>query len=195
MEFQVKYLALFLLFSVIDGFRWFHSSQEHLVNAGIPQGSILGSTPFLLYLNDLPDDADITLYSECHQASDLKQQLKLGSEHKSDLQDLVDWGRKRLVDFNAGKTQLVSFDRPKNANAIDVKMDGSVFQEKLSFKMLELTFFSKLDWGCCIISIAKTGSKKIEALICSMKFLSPEVALYLYKSTIHMCMEYCYCVS
>ena len=42
-----------------------------------------------------------------------------------------------------------------------------------------------------IISIAKTASKKIGALIHSMKFLSPEVALYLYKSTIRPCMEYC----
>ena len=57
--------------------------------------------------------------------------------------------------------------------------------------MLGLTFFSKLHWGCYIISIAKTASKKIEALIRSMKFLSPEVALYHYKSTTHPCMEYC----
>ena len=40
--------------------------------------------------------------------------------------------------------------------------------------MLGLTFYSKLEWGCYIISIAKTASKKIGALICSMKFLSPE---------------------
>ena len=57
--------------------------------------------------------------------------------------------------------------------------------------MLGLTFSSKLDWGSYIISIAKTASKKIGALIRSMKFLSPEVALYLYKSTIRPCMEYC----
>ena len=57
--------------------------------------------------------------------------------------------------------------------------------------MLRLTFSSKLDWGSYIISIAKTASKKIGALIRSMKFLSPEVALYLYKSTIRPCMEYC----
>ena len=57
--------------------------------------------------------------------------------------------------------------------------------------MLGLTFSSKLDWGCYIISIAKTASKKIGAFIRSMKFLSPEVAMYLYKSTIHPCMEYC----
>ena len=57
--------------------------------------------------------------------------------------------------------------------------------------MLGLTFSSKLDWGSYIISIAKTASKKIGALIRSMKFLSLEVALYLYKSTIRPCMEYC----
>ena len=70
-------------------------------------------------------------------------------------------------------------------------MDGSILEEKSSFKMLGLTFSSKLDWGSYIISIAKTASKKIGALIRSMKFLSPEVALYLYKATISPCMEYC----
>ena len=57
--------------------------------------------------------------------------------------------------------------------------------------MLGLTFSSKLDWGSYIIFIAETASKKIGALIRFLKFLSPEVALYLYKSTIRSCMEYC----
>ena len=103
----------------------------------------------------------------------------------------MDWGKKWLVDFNAGKTQLVSFDRSNNDGSIDVKMDGSVLVEKSSFKMLGLTFCSKLDWGSCILSIAKIASKKIGALIRFMKFLSPEVALHLYKSTICPCMEHC----
>ena len=175
------------------------SSQEYPVNAGIPQGSILGVTLFLLYINDLPDDVicniaiyadDTTLYCKCDQASDLWQQLELASELESELRDTVDWGRTWLVDFNAGKTQLVSFDWSKNTGAIDVKMDGSVLEEKTFFKMLGLTFSSKLDWASYIVSIAKTASKKIGALIRSMKFLSPEVALYLYKSTIRPCMEF-----
>ena len=57
--------------------------------------------------------------------------------------------------------------------------------------MLGLYFSSKLDQTSFIITIAKIASKKIGALIRSMKFLSPEVALYLYKSTIRPCMEYC----
>ena len=75
---------------------------------------------------------------------------------------MVDWGKKWLVDFNAGKTQLVLFDRSNNNGSIDVKMGGSILEEKSSFKMLGLTFSSKLDWGSYIISIAKTASKKIE---------------------------------
>ena len=58
-----------------------------------------------------------------------------------------------------------------------MKMDGFALEEKSSFKMF---------------SIAKTTSKKIGALIRSMKFLSPEFALYLYKSTILPCREYCF---
>ena len=125
------------------------------------------------------------------QACDLWQQLELASELESNLWDTVDWGRKWHVDINAGKTWLILFDRFNYTGAIDVKMSGSVLKEKSSFMMLGLTFSSKLDWDSCIISTAKSSYKKIGTLICSMKFLSPEVALYLYKFTIHPCMEYC----
>ena len=88
------------------------------------------------------------------------------SELESDLRDTVDCSRKWLNDFNAGKTQLVSLDRSDNTGGIDVKMDGSVL-EKSSLTMLGLTFSSKLNWGSYFVTIA---SKKIEALIRSMKF-------------------------
>ena len=89
----------------------------------------------------------------------------------------MNWDKKWLVDFNAGKTQLISFDRSNNTGSIDVKIDGSVLEEKSSYKMQGLTSSSKLDWDSYIISIAKTATKKIGALIRSMKFLSSEAVL------------------
>ena len=70
-------------------------------------------------------------------------------------------------------------------------MDRSVLEGKASFKMLGLTFSSKLDWALTLSLLLKLPPKKIGALIRAMKFLSPDVALYLHKSTIHPCMEYC----
>ena len=78
----------------------------------------------------------------------------------------------------------------KNTGAIDVNMNGTVL-EGTCLKILGSTFSSKLDSGSYIISIAKNASKKIGALIHSMKFLSPETALYLHKSTTRPFMEYC----
>ena len=202
MEFQVRYLALFLLFSVIDGFEWFWMGNLHkniqlmleffkapylalyFSHYTLMTFLMMLSVILLSMLTILLSILSVIRHLIC--GNNLNWLLNLNLIYET-----LDWGKEWLVDFNAGKTQLVSFDRSNNTGAIDVKMDGSGLEEKSSFKMLRLTFSSTLDWGSYIICIAKTTSKKIEALIRSMKFFFPEVALYLYKSIIRPCMEYC----
>ena len=101
------------------------TSQEYLLNARVPQCSIVVPTLFLLHINNLPDDIyshaiyadDTTLHSKCDQSSVLWQQIVLGAELETDLQDTMDWCKKWLVDFAVFKTffcllrRLVQIDR------------------------------------------------------------------------------------
>ena len=181
-DFQVRYLALLRLFLVIDDFEWLWMGSLH---KNIQLIMVLLKVPFLVlhfsyntlmtFLMMLP----VILLSmlmillsnlQCHQASDLLQQLESASEIESNLRDIVDWGRKWLVDFNTWETQLVLLDRSNNTATIDVKMNWRILEEKSSFQILGLTFSSMLDWGSYIFSIAKTASMTIGALICSTKF-------------------------
>ena len=128
---------------VLDG----KSSEEHPVNADGPQGFILGSILFLLYINDLPGDVtydiaiyvNTTFYSKCDQAFDLCQQLELVFELESDLKDTMNWSNKLTsmlgILFWFCSTILITL----------VLLDGSFLEETSSFKMLGLTFSSKLD--------------------------------------------------
>ena len=118
---------------------------------------------------------------KCDKAFDLWQQLELSPEIESDLRETVDWRRKWLVNFNAGTSLLVLFDCSDNTGAILRKNNLLRCWSWLSFLkgMRTLT-----------LSVTKTASKKIGALIRFMKFLYPEAALYLYKSTIQPYMKY-----
>ena len=191
---SVRYLALFLLFSVVDGFEWFWKESLHRSIRLVVEffkGPFLFLhfsccilMTFLMVLSVVLAPMLMILLS----ILGVIRHLICGGSLSWLLICCALWtglGNGLLI------SMLVLFDWSNNNGSIDVKMDGSVLEEKSSFKMLGLTFSSKLDWGSYIISIAKTASKKIGALIHSMKFLSPQVVLYLYKSTICPYMEYC----
>ena len=73
------------------------------------------------------------------------------------------FGKKWLVGFNARKTELVSFNWCNSSSAIDMEMDGSIIEEKSTFKMLK-SFSSNLDCGSYIILFANIVSQKTGAL-------------------------------
>ena len=115
----------------------------------------------------------------------------MASELESDLWDIVEWGRKWLIDFNLGKTQLISLTRLMKLVLLMWKWMGLFLRENHLLRCW-VAFLFRIVWGSYIISSAKSASKKIGALIRSMKFLSPEIVLFLYKSSIQPCIKY-YC--
>ena len=143
MEFQVRHLALLFLFSVIDGFKWFlmrsfHKNIQLMLEFLRPPFLVLhfsyyASITFLMMLFVILLSMLMILLSILSVirhlicGNNLNWLLNFNLIYKT-----LDW----LVDFNAGKTQLVSFDQYNNTGFIDVKIDGSVLEEKSSCKIV-----------------------------------------------------------
>ena len=137
MEFQVRYLALFLLVLVIDNFEWFWMESLHK-NIQL-MGEFLMALFLALHFSCYTLMIFVMMFSVILLSmlmirlsilsvighlicvNNLNWLLNLNLIYKT-----LDWGKEWLVDFNAGKTQLVSFDQSNNNGSIDVKMDGSV---------------------------------------------------------------------
>ena len=202
MEFQVKYLALFLLFLVIDALEWFWMESLHkniqlmreFVKAPFSALHFFYYTlmTFLTILSVILLSIEMIVISVRSVIRNLIYGNNLNWFLNLNLINETLWTgvRSGLLISMMGKLNWFRLIGHNNGS-IDVAMDGSVLEEKSSFKMLGLTFSSKLGWGSYTISIAKTASKKTGASIRSMKFPSPEIPLYLYKSTIQPYMEYC----
>ena len=163
MEFQVRYLALLLLFSVIDGFKWFWMESLHKNNQLILEFlkgpflvlhfSCYTLMAFLMMISVILLSMRMILLSilsvirQLICGNNLKWLLNLNLIYET-LWTVV---RSDLLISMLRKTQLVSLDRSNNNCSIEVEMNVSVLEERSCFKMLRLT-----------ISIAKLPPRKLK---------------------------------
>ena len=115
----------------------------------------------------------------------------MAGEIELDLQSIVEWGEKWLVSFNSAKTKLLSINNSRDPLLPSVSMNGTELEESNSFRLLGITFSSDFSWRSYIEAIAKSASMKVGSLLRARNYLTPESILYLYKSTIRPCIEYC----
>ena len=129
------------------------SSSLYITNAGVPQGSVLGPTLFLFFINDLSDEVpsrigiyadETTLYSSLGKSVFFRKWNRLV---KLDLHGIMELGNRWLVTYNATKTKLLAFNRHRDPLLGPVKMYGTVLPEETSFRLLGLTFTRSMDWN------------------------------------------------
>ncbi|XP_047997328.1 uncharacterized protein LOC125234949 [Leguminivora glycinivorella] len=184
---------------VIDGC----SSDLMAIDAGVPQGSVLSATLFLLHINDMlqpsivgyADDSTVVeryLASAGDSRDDIHSQREAMVERANlTLSRVSQWGDDNLVKFNATKTQACLFSAKRSPFDLTPTFRGASVPITGSLELLGVELSSVLNFGTFIESKAQTAARKLGILNKVKRYFTPGQLLKLYKAQVRSCMEYC----
>ena len=186
---------------VVDGI----SSNPHTLQAGVPQGSVLSPTLFLIFINDLLRLTENPIYSFADDSTLIHSfffkkrpnsreiETKRREMHISlnnDLARIYNWGRANRVDFNASKTQCCYLTHKVKEPSVNLTLDSVNISESESLELLGIAINSDMRWNAHIIKIAKEASKCLGFLKRCTKYFTPSDLRDIYVSYIRPKMEY-----
>jgi hypothetical protein len=193
------------------------ASKYFPITAGVPQGSVLGPVLFLVMIDDLFDAVeneldvfadDSTLWSVVDSPA---ARVSVAESLNKDLAAIEQWSKSWLVTYNHTKTELVTFSRKRDVLAFQkngLNKDGhvlalpalnphpslsfcsTVLPESTSFKIVGLTFTSKLCWSKHINNVAVNARRAIGLVKRLTRYLNPAALSTIYKSHVRSRMEY-----
>ena len=179
-------------------------SNEKTVTCGVPQGSVLGPTLFILYINDMPSIFQGTTIEPILYADDtnllyrFKTFTNLDNELiNAQLDKFRIWTIVNRLSLNAKKTNIIVFQSPQSqvkAESINLNFKiGSESVNKLSkeVKFLGITLNSSLNWARHISSIQSKLRSKIFAFSKISKLLDKDTLINVYYAFIHSHITYC----
>ena len=174
----------------IDG----NYSEWEYIEAGVPQGSILGPLLFLIYINDLPEgiQSEIKLFADDTFLFNTTKDIQRGiATLNQDLNRIETWAKQWLVTMNPQKTKAILFSNKRTPSVVtDLKMHNTDIQMYSSFKHLGLMLDSKLTWKNHVEYITKKANKSLSSIHRLKSKLPSKILLTAYKSMVRPIVEY-----
>ena len=168
-------------------------------NAGVPQGSVLGPTLFLVFINDIfkQVQSKLDLFSDDstlhHSISKKSDRQAVAAVINRDLENLARWAASWCISFNANKTKVITISRARDAdrNHPQLVFQGQRLAEESSLTIVGVTINKTLNWDDHIHAIAQRAGQRSGALVRCSSVLPPSASLSAYKNFVRSTMEYC----
>lgn len=168
-------------------------SNEKNINAGVPQGSVLGPLLFLIYINDIADELSgkARLYADdtslSYSSSDLAE---IEVVLNNDLKKLKEWATKWLVSFNPVKTEVMLISNIFHDYDLQLFYDDEQLNSVDIHKHLGVYLSANNKWTKHIDSIIDSASKQVSYLRKLKYKLSKNTLSKLYCTYIRPLLEY-----
>ncbi len=163
-------------------------SEWKEVYSGVPQGSILGPTLFIIYINDISQDLSeqtrLPLYAD--DAKCYRNIKTVADQHilQNDLVVLTDWCTKWGMEFNNDKCKLLTITRKRNFNSFTYNLGNDYVPMSEMEKDLGVIMHHKLMWRDHIFSKVNTANKILRLIKRTVRGISNKDVLK--KLYIHM---------